>query len=104
MKNVIGVIVISLLVGFGVAAFLGILTAAEVAKHTAESTQSNDWYLVCSGKDKDYLVKSDVKPYTKDGFIHVGGESFITPEAGMTCKPVMGELVREAISQKSAKN
>lgn len=64
------------------------------------SPADNDWYLVCSGKDKDYLVKSEGKPYTKDGFIYVDGDSFITAEAGMTCKPVTGEVVRAAIGQK----
>lgn len=64
----------------------------------ADSTEKDtDWYLVCSGKDKDYLVKSEGKPYTKDGFIYVDRDSFITAEAGMTCKPVKGEVVRAAI-------
>jgi hypothetical protein len=62
----------------------------------------DDWYLVCSGRDKDYLVKSEGRPYTKDGFIYVDKESFITAEAGMTCKPVKGEVVRAAIGQKDA--
>lgn len=66
-----------------------------------KDTKDTDWYLVCSGKDKDYLVKSEGKPYTKDGFIYIDGESFITAEAGMTCKPVKGEVVRAAIGEKS---
>lgn len=61
--------------------------------------RDKDWYLVCSGKDKDYLVKSDGMPYTRNGFIYVDGDSFITPEPGMTCKPVKGELVRAAIGE-----
>lgn len=67
---------------------------------SSEPESDSDWYLVCSGKDKDYLVKSEGKPYTKDGFIYVDGDSFITAEAGMTCKPVTGEVVRAAIGQK----
>jgi len=63
-------------------------------------SEGDDWYLVCSGKDKDYLVKSDGKPYTKNGFIYIDKDSFITAEAGTTCKPVKGEVVRAAIGDK----
>lgn len=79
-------------------AFGGLVYTARTL--TNERVDKDDWYLVCSGKDKDYLVKSDQKPYTKDGFIYIDGESFITAEAGMTCKPVKGDVVRAAIGQK----
>jgi len=85
----------ALLVGVG----LGCLILV-VPMYVEKYHDKDDWYLVCSGKDKDYLVKSEKKPYTKDGFIYIDGESFITAEAGMTCKPVKGEVVRAAIGEK----
>ena len=89
-KILFEIIVLSVLV------LIGWMTFSLISNRKLE-----DWYLVCSGQDKDYLVKSEVKPYTKDGFIYIDGESFITPESGMTCKPVEGEVVRAAIEEQS---
>lgn len=69
--------------------------------HITAPNREKDWYLVCSSPDKDYLVKSETKPYTKDGFIYIDGEAFITAEPRSTCKPVKGDVVRQAISQKN---
>ena len=79
----------------------GVILAGYLLLGIINNRKLEDWYLVYSGQDKDYLVKSEVKPYTKDGFIYIDGESFITPESGMTCKPVEGEVVRAAIEEQS---
>lgn len=48
---------------------------------------AGEWYLGCADSTgQEYLIKVDSKPYIRDGFIVIGGDTFITPQSGMTCK------------------
>ena len=46
-----------------------------------------EWYLGCADAvGQEYLIKVDSKPEIREGFIVIDDDTFITPQAGMTCK------------------
>lgn len=76
----------------------------DVAQRQERLDAQKDWYLVCATPDREYLVKTPKKAYTKDGFIYIDGETFITAEPNSTCKPVEGDVVRQAIGKQVVSN
>lgn len=96
---VIGVVtILSLLVIiFGAIDIRNSINAA-VRKGYEEATE--EWYLVCTSKTKDYVVASRGKPYVKGAFYVINGENYITPEPLTTCGMIRKENFDEAVQKK----
>jgi hypothetical protein len=60
-----------------------------------------EWYLVCTGSKKDYVVASQGKPYIENGFYVISGKSYITPEPLLTCSMIEKVHFDEAMQNKA---
>lgn len=59
------------------------------------------WYLACTDNTKQqYLLTVKDKPVIKDGLIHIGNDTFITPIAGMTCRIVRVKQAEDEVKAK----
>ncbi len=57
------------------------------------------WYLGCTDGTTEYMMKVDARPYVKDGVVHIGNDTFVTPKAGMTCRIVRVSEIEKGVDK-----